>query len=292
MLWAAQDARPGLDEIHVVHAYRPLSLTGCAWAPAVRASDARRSEARHVVAAAVTTIRAARPGINVDGSAIEGRPIDVLTDISELVDIVVIGGGQSRVAAASRVASDVPSRIVAQAVCPVVVVPCVDRDDELVVERGPVALLLSGGTLSGRAIEFALAFASRLEVGLVVAESCPMPLDSGAASAQELVARETSRQEELDAQLGGWRERYADVGVIVELRRETFLDTVDLLRRTARLLVLARQSDQSGSLDLFSGIALARTGCPVAVVPGACRVASRLGRSISELLSLDPVGAG
>jgi nucleotide-binding universal stress UspA family protein len=292
MAWAARDAHPGSDEIHVAHVYRPLSLTGCTWPPAVRAGDARRSEARRVVAAAITAIRVARPNINVDGSAIEGRPPDVLIDFSSLADVLVIGDHR-RGATAGSAPGATPRlgwQLVTQAKCPVVVVPCLDSHDERAVADLPVALLLEAGALPQRAIGFALASAARLDATLVVAETCPTPLTGVATSASELTTWETSQQEQLDVQLATWRERYADVGVIVELRREDPAATVDLLGRTARLLVLARQSDGIRGLGLLGRIALARTGCPVAIVPDAHDGAYQPQISVRELLSLEPVG--
>lgn len=268
--WAARDARPGLDEIHVVHAYRSLALTGCVWPPVVRANDARRTEARRTVAAALTALHAASAGVAVDGSAIAGNPAEVLTALSEVVDLLVVG------CAAPGDVADPPGpdhqralRTAQHAACPVVVVPSVERTDAAGDADRPVAVLVGGGALPLRSIDFALDSAQRLGAALVVAQSCPVPAAGPAAGARALLGWETSRQEELDAQLAASRAEYSDVGVIVELRRESVSATVDLMRRTARLLVLARPFDEISG-GAFDRILSAPTGCPVAVVAEVC----------------------
>lgn len=271
LLWAAPDARPGLDVVHVVHAYSLLALTGSSWAPAVRANDALRSQAHHVVAAATTAVRVAGPGVEVDGSAIVGKPITVLTDISHLVDLLVVGGGDPTKQPGSRGRGGrIPRVIATRSACPVVVTPGAESHGPAPTDL-PVALLLDGTALPRQAIDFAFTAAARRHALLVVAQSFPPEATDRCATADEITLWETSRQKELDAELSTWQQSYRDIGVIVELRRESTLATVQLMHRTTQLIIVTREATDGPALGRLGLTALANATRPVVIVPEASR---------------------
>src|SRR5689334_3955662 len=87
--WAAEEARYG-DSIHAMHPYSLLELRECSWRPAIAANDERRSDARRFVAMSVRAVHQANREVVADGSAVVGRALPVLADVSEIADVVVI----------------------------------------------------------------------------------------------------------------------------------------------------------------------------------------------------------
>src|SRR3954470_24661571 len=89
--WAVGEAAPGRDSVHLVHAYVPLRLDGCAWAPVSTDRDRRHTVATRVVAQAVQRASEGHHALEVGGSAIGGLPDDVLIELGSVVDVLVIG---------------------------------------------------------------------------------------------------------------------------------------------------------------------------------------------------------
>lgn len=137
--WAVAEARRG-DALHTVHAYPPLSLRGSSWSPVLQANDARRVDAGWIIARAVTAVRSTHPKIEVGGSAIEGAPLAALTDLFQLVDLVVVGGDDTPSPAAP--ATTFGRTLAGRSSCPVVIVPTTTDADEVSRAQVPVALLL------------------------------------------------------------------------------------------------------------------------------------------------------
>lgn len=248
-----------------MHAYVPLSLSGSSWAPVVEANDARQASARWLVARAVTAVQSTHPQIKVSGSAIEAAPLVALADMSQIVDLVVVGADAL---SSSGTAPAALGRFLAeQSSCPVVFVPNGTDPDQPDRSATPVALLLAGTALPHHAVEFAFEAAARRHVTLAVCESCtPGPI--GLPVTDDDISRwETTRQETLDIDLSPWQDKYRAAGVMVELRREGVAATAALLHRTSQLLVVARMRPAGAPLDTLIRTALHHASCPVAIVP-------------------------
>jgi hypothetical protein len=259
LAWAADQAWHGRDALYVVHAYRALVSSDRYWPLLVRANDARRGAAQHVVASAIQLARAARPGLSVDGSSIAGSVTSVLLDVAHVAELLVLG----------RYPGTTPAEIRdlgAGSVCPVVFVGARPRT------AGPVVLLLDGGLPAGgspAAVDFAFAAAEQRDCGLVVVQA-GLPARPGVdGSAAAILAAQTQCQEQLDVALADWHERFPNVGVTAQLRREPVADCLHWGVTAGRLVVLA-----TGWTDAVVALECLPDQAAVAVVPATARHAA------------------
>lgn len=212
LAWTLADARPGIDSVHVVHAYSPIRLDGCSWAPVVAARDARRSRGTRVIAAAEQRLRSQARSLQVDGSLVAGISWDVLGEFSLIVDLLVVGEDDAGAELATTA-----SRVARLAQCPVITVPAdwvnADRDAD-----APVTVLLDGGAASAAVVGYGFAEAHRWGAGLQLVTIHTGPADAWA----------------------GWADRYPGVHVVHSTFAENDPLLVPRLRRTSRLLVTGR----------------------------------------------------
>jgi nucleotide-binding universal stress UspA family protein len=267
LAWTAHEARAD-DVVHVVYPYRLLALEGSSWYPAVRANDARRARARRVVAAAISTIRSVNPKPEIDGSAIVGRAVAILRDLSQIADLLVVVDDVVADRIGRATGPRIGRAVAATASCPVVVMPRAADARHADAATQPVALLLTSASLPADAVRFAFESASARAVTLIVAQSCAsgptdLPVTDDDISSWEQVGS----QEILDADLSAWQEKYHAAGVIVEVRRESPPSTAMLLDRTCQLIVVPRGDASRDPLGRVAREALRHTTCPVAVVP-------------------------
>ena len=257
--WTSGAARAG-DVVHVVHPYSLLSFAECSWRPAVSANDARREYARHVVAMSTQVVRERNHAVVVDGSAVVGRALPVLADMSTIVDLLVVA------ADARDQGTCLAPAVARRTACPVVIVPA----SRPAADARPVGLLVEMHDLPATAVEFAFEEAARRGAELVVSEPVGtrpsgLPVCDDDISAWERVADET-----LSADLAAWQEKYRAAGVLVEVRRESPSATARLLERTCQLVVVPRGNARAnGPLGRLARAALQRAACPVVVVPDA-----------------------
>ena len=269
-VWGAREAERAGGVVHIVHAYGMLHLSGSSWPAAVQANDARRANARGVVAAAVNQIRLAYPQLEVSGSAIDGDTIDVLLDAARLADLVVVGrlpdghdDGRTR-------GGHVGRRVAAVADCPVVVVPT-GADTGPIPADGAVCLVIDEPDLPVAAVDFAFAAARERRVSLVVVLAQP---EAATLPAPDLAYWETFRQQVLDAELSSWQRTFPDVGVVVEVRREDAVTALGVVQNRSQLLVVGRGAVVDSGRSPRSGSRMARQLMahayrPIAVVPDA-----------------------
>lgn len=238
LAWSARFARPG-DDLHVVHAYRELSLAGSVWLPAVRAGDRRRHDARRVVNVAQSVLHAALGNdrrLAVGGSTVTGAPHQVLSDLSAVADLLVVGS-HPRPGAVCEI----------DAACPVAVVPggwAGSRSHDVGVLTGPL--------LSTEAMDRASSYAQRggrtVLVVRTATEAAPADLES------------------LDLQVASWS-RPDGPPIVTEVRHDDPADGVRALRRVLDLIVV-----DAGDEAMRSAVrvALDELGIPVVLVGQDC----------------------
>jgi nucleotide-binding universal stress UspA family protein len=260
--WALTDGRAAGDVVHVVHAYEPLALTGSVWPPMLEANEHRQAGAANLLNSTVNRARAKRADLDISGSLITGAPVTVLRDVSQVVDLLVIGwsAGPRPAPKGGRIGR----RVAARAACPVVVVPpATYRGND---GQRPIAILLDSRDIAPSAIEYALNWADRLGRHVVVA----LPWPRGCADTAEqrnLVAWETLQQERVDTELAGWLDAFPHVGVTVALCREPASETARRLHHNADGIVVTQNARGDQAISRLVRTALADATCPVAVVP-------------------------
>jgi hypothetical protein len=246
--WAEREALVGVDVVHLVHAYVPLRLDGCTWDPVRRERDARALAGRRVTAQAVQRVRAACPGLLVEGSTVQGLPDDVLHEFSCVVDLVVIGDDSG---APDRIRK-IAWRVQDHARCPVISVP---RAPSPAAASEPVTVVLTEAGLAEAALRFGAETAVRHDLTLQVSRSWTSLHEEPRPSPTWLA----HQQEELDGQLADWRERYPQVPIVARIE----LDDDWLLRVAAGSSLLVGGRGAAALLRLGR----APVPCPVAIVP-------------------------
>jgi nucleotide-binding universal stress UspA family protein len=201
----------------------------------------------------------------VTGSAERGRPAHVLAAASEHASLVVVGG-RGVGGLAGLVLGSTTAALVAQAACPVVVVPA----DPSARTREPRSVVVG---VAGRGDEEVLAFAfdeASARGGELVAvhawqdvvlETAFRPVGplvdwDGVAADEERVLAEA---------LAGWREKEPEVAVREVVVREKTARALVEASLTAELLVIGRRPGRFLGSTVHG--ALHRAACPVAVVP-------------------------
>lgn len=251
LAWAAFDAVAGVDSVHVVHCYIPLHVDDCSWAPVTRARDDRRQAAKRIAATAVQRLRAMRPGLTVDGSAIAGLPSDVVIELSSVVDVVVVGADRPGRSIGTR---HVALRVQEHARCPVVCVPAGHRLPD---DGPPVTVVAGADGIPEAAMRFAAGYAHRHGVALQVSRAWA-DLHEGDRPGATWLAHQ---QEELDAQLASWRAAHPYVPISARIELED--DWLPGLAAHSGLLVVP-----GGSLAVDQRSAdPAWLHCPTVVVP-------------------------
>src|SRR3954447_3450621 len=150
--WAVREAAPGRDSVHLVHAYVPLRLDGCAWGPVSADRDRRHTAASRVVAQAVQRASEEHHDLEVGGSAIGGLPEDVLIELGSVVGLLVIGDDSHD----PMVARKISTRVQDRARCPVV---CVPRDYLPSTDDRPVTVVADDQGVADPVLTFAAEFA-------------------------------------------------------------------------------------------------------------------------------------
>lgn len=206
LAWAAAEAQAGCDAVHVVHAYVPLRLQGCAWEPVARERDARYLAGSRVAAQALQTVVSLNAGLRAGGSTIAGLPDDVLVELSTVVDVLVVGDDSAAPAGVRRIAW----RVQDAAACPVVAVPHGWRPDPA---GHPVTLVVDELGIRPAAMRHAVSAAVRHGVGLRVSRTW-QSLHEGEEPSPDWLAHQ---QEELDTQLADWRERYPELALTARI---------------------------------------------------------------------------
>jgi nucleotide-binding universal stress UspA family protein len=268
---ATAAARFGLDEARRRTA--PLQLVTAAPRPSARLIALLDEQAtlllRHrqaIVEAAAAALRAEAGDVPVTAHAVDGHAVDVLSAESARAQLVVLGGrGVGGVP--GLLLGSTAARVVAQASCPVVVLP--DDRDVVVRDRRTVVVGVEGrdGDQDVLAVAFAEA-ASRGTDLLAVHVWQEVILDASFRTVSPLSDWEgvVADEERILAEaLAGWRAKEPDVPVREAVVRDRTAPALVAAALTAELLVLGHRGRRF--LGSTTHSVLNRASCPVEVVP-------------------------
>ncbi|MDG6105872.1 universal stress protein [Dactylosporangium aurantiacum] len=234
--WAADHAARTGARLRVVCVYQ-WHLPGPIGSPTEMDAPAR-GQAEAVVAAAVADARGARPGLDVQGSAVLGLPTDALLTEAKTAALLVVGS-HGRGALASALLGSVGLQVATHAEGPVVVVR--GRAHTAI---GPVVAGVGDGPAGERVLTVAFEEAYRRRCGLVAVHTV----------------------EDTSGGLARLRQRYPAVPVEVETAAGNPADVLVAASRSAQLVVLdgrGRDSVIGALLEPVTHHLLQRADCPV-----------------------------
>jgi nucleotide-binding universal stress UspA family protein len=269
--FAADEAVRRAARLHVVHAVTWVDGTTLPY-PELDIPGLMRAGAQSLLQAVADTLAESIPADRISTSAVEGRPADVLVDASADASLLVVGGrGDGGVT--GLLLGSTAHAVVAQAACPVVVVPA-DVAAAQVRDRRSVVV-----GVEGRDDEEVLAFAFGEAVArgtdLVAVHAWQdVVLETAFRSVSPLVdwAGVMSDEERVLAEaLAGWREKEPDVAVREVVVREKTARALLEAGLTAELLVVGHHRRRL--LGSTTHGVLHRAAAPVAVVPLTTRTA-------------------
>jgi nucleotide-binding universal stress UspA family protein len=216
--------------------------------------------------AAAEALAGGSADVSVTAHVAVGHPVDVLSAASARAQLVVLGGrgvgGMVGVLLGSTA-----GRVVAQASCPVAVLP--DDPDVLVRDRRTVVVGVEGR--KGDEDVLAVAFfeaASRGTDLLVVHAWQEVVLDTSLRTASPLTdwAGVVADEERVLAEaLAGWRAKEPDLPVREAVVRNRTAPALVAASMTAQLLVVGHRAGRF--LGSTTQSVLSRASCPIAVVP-------------------------
>lgn len=274
--WAIARASRSGQNVHIVCVYSTVAYTTYGFESAVTTIDPEALEngARAVVESALTHIRSLpqAAGVTITSEVIGGDPASVLVELSETVDMIVIGT-EAHGRIFSRIFGTVSSTVPAYSKCPVVVVPAFEGGGKTFT---PVERLVVGVEASERvskALRVAVTEAQVWDGKLTVVSAVPIPGMSGImtwipnAGDHDALMREMRHNLDtaVDSAIEGTGlrvKRHAIDGAPAQLLVE-FSTAVDLVIVGSRGYSALTQA----VLGVTSQAVLAHAECPVMVVP-------------------------
>jgi nucleotide-binding universal stress UspA family protein len=270
---AAAAARYALDEarrrsapLHLVTAVPPPpGRTAAVLGPDDLASLLRRRGDR-VALAVADTLAAAAGGVPVTTRVVIGAAVDVLSAASPRAQLIVLGSrGVGGVV--GLLLGSTAGRVVAQASCPVVVLP--GDSDVDVRERRTVVAGVEGGDGDDDVLAFAFAEAAGRGTDLLVVHAWQeVDLDAPLRTAGPLADWDgvvADEERVLAEALAGWRAKEPDVPVRAAVVRRRTAPALIAAAMTAELLVVGHREGRF--LGSTTHSVLNRASCPIAVVP-------------------------
>ncbi|BCB91892.1 universal stress protein [Phytohabitans suffuscus] len=229
-----------------------------------------REDAQNLVDAAVTEAFRSHPAVAVTGDVVGGSPAVILRERSRDARLMVMGSrGQGGFA--DLLLGSTTVAVSAHAHCPVVVVPAAKTDEEQGGERpdGPVVAGVDGSDCAQLALGYAFEQAAGRHARLRVVRAWAPPAPRWRPSGYDLEEQATAERVELDELVAGWRGKYPEVEVSVDVVTGPAGSVMVDATRGAQLVVVG-----SRGLGGFRGLLLGSVSqqllhhahCPVAVV--------------------------
>lgn len=268
--FAADEAVRRSARLHLVHAVTWLDGTTLPY-PELDLPGLMTAGAQSLLQAVSDTLATAIPSDRISTSAIEGRAADVLVAAAADASLLVVGGrGVGGVT--GLLLGSTAHAVVAQAACPVVVVP--DGVAAEVSERRSVVVGVDGRG-DEDVLAFAFAEAAARDTDLVAVHAWQdVVLDTAFISVSPLVdwaGVEADEERVLAEALAGWRDKEPDVTVREVVVREKKTRALLEAGLTAELLVVGHHARRLLGSTTYG--VLHRATCPVAVVHLAARPA-------------------
>ncbi|WFB05787.1 universal stress protein [Streptomyces sp. LX-29] len=263
--WAAVEAaRRGLG-LRLLHAW--VLLAAAADVESVRDQN---YWARRIVHDAHQELRRRWPDLAIEEELVQEDAAAAVLRAASDSELTVLGS-RGLEPLESFFLGDTGMYIVARAERPVVLVRAGTPDRERPVADG--GEVVAGVGLSGSCdelLEFAFAAAAARDVPLRAVHGRALPVQAYVPwGVDPDVSKELAdeAQQELDQALRPWRERFADVRVIDDVRLESAAKAVVRAAADAALLVVGRRRHRVSRLGPVAHAAVHHVACPVAVVP-------------------------
>jgi nucleotide-binding universal stress UspA family protein len=217
--WAAREAVLRKLPLRILHASPHYLEIG--HGAAEREWPLARQIAHGLVGSARQVAQTEQPDLNVETSVVTGSPARTLIEASSTAALLVVAARGLDGFAGLHLGS-VAATVAVYARCPVVVVrrpPAPDTD-----RPAPVVVGVDGSPTSQLALDFAFAFAAHRQLPLIAVHSwrqlsphSTYQVLTEAANQQDLACEE---ERVLAEALAGWSERYPDVPVSRDVRRD------------------------------------------------------------------------
>jgi nucleotide-binding universal stress UspA family protein len=267
--WAADEAQLRGGRLHLVHAWLPQPYD----TPDAVDNARSRQAAERLVSGLAARAAELQPALEVTREVVEAGPRDALLTLSRTAGLLVVG---------RRGAGGFPGLLVGStglylagcAACPVVVVP--PAPEEVSPSEGAVggiAVGLRGREAADEVLAFAFDSAQRRGLPLRVLHAWRTPLIELGRVLPPVYeeGHVAGERERLVAEImAGWRLRYPDVPVHVDVVRTGAAKHLVEWSATEHLLVVGRHGDGDGPVRRLGSVSQAAVHyarCPVAVVP-------------------------
>lgn len=237
------------------------------WAPTDLSDSANL-----LVGHAITQVRSWHPRLPVEGRVVAGRPWDVLDEASRHADLLVVG---SHGGAVDTIPGSVTLRVLADAACPVLIVPAGDGDHHP--DGGPVVAAVDVVEPCDDVLDFAFAEAARRNAALEVVHAWEQPssmdhLRHSIGFGHDSTLTEEQRRQGLADLVRAAAARHHGAEPAWRVESSAIEGTLVTATKSAALVVVgARRQDGGRHHRLWIGPvvhALLHHGeCPMAVVP-------------------------
>jgi nucleotide-binding universal stress UspA family protein len=232
-----------------------------------------RTNAELLVDSAAARVRAAHPGMEVMAHAVAGPAAKALAEACRGAESLVVGS-RGRGGFAGLLLGSVSLRVLADACCPVIVVPGQDHGLDRPA-RNRVVAAVDVDEPGEDVFEFAFNEASRRGAELTVQHVCDEPWIETYSGASDVAAQVKAAQEDcalrLDSQVRSWHAKFPDVRVTQRVGAGPAASALVDASRAADLIVLGGRRHGDGRHGMKLGpvatTVLQHAECPVAVVP-------------------------
>jgi nucleotide-binding universal stress UspA family protein len=267
--WAADEARFRDARLHLLHAWleQPYDT------PEARDNAFFRHAGEELLKALAERASNRHPSLEVSSELVDAGPLDALTSVGATAGLLVLGSRGSG-GFPGLLAGSTSLQLAACAVCPVVVVPGAAAGEHDAGTRHGVVVGVHGREPSEGLLSFAFGTAQRRGLPLRVVHAWRYPLLLGPGHAVPPVYEKghvAAEEARLVAEvLAGWRQKYPDVPVEVDVVRSGPAQHLVALSATEHLVVVGRHRTPEGPLRRLGSVSQAvvhHAKCPVAVVP-------------------------
>jgi nucleotide-binding universal stress UspA family protein len=270
LVLAAREAAMRGAPLQIVHAYSWLPLTADpGTAPVAESAEDCRAWAEKTVQGAAARANAAHPGLQVTAHAYDGHAPKVLANASRGAELLVVGS-RGRGGFPGLLVGSVSLRVLADACCPVIVVPGPDRP-----ARSRVVAAVDIDEPCDSVFDFAFTEAARRGDELLVHHVWDEPwiatYGEDTDVTAEVKAVEADCALRLDSQVRSWHAKWPEVYVVQRVGTGPAATVLVEASEAADLIVFGGRRHGDGRHGMKLGpvatTVLHHATCPVAVIP-------------------------